>query len=102
MTRMSRVPFSVCVCILFVAMSLFLAHSSCSFNAKEVPPPLSFDVLEGGLWENYAAALVCDLPIVLSGLHEKWVVMSQDWEHATFSHLAPTLRPSATCPAGGH
>lgn len=38
----------------------------------------SFDVLEGGLWESYAVALVYDLHVVLSGLHEKWVVMGQD------------------------
>lgn len=32
---------------------------------------LSFDILEGGLRKSYAEAIVCDLHIVIPGLHEK-------------------------------
>lgn len=29
----------------------------------------SFKVLEGGLWENYTDAMICDPHVIMSGLH---------------------------------
>lgn len=63
----------------------------------------SFNILEGSPWERSADAIICDLHVANSKNGLSWVKAPAHWtwELATCpSHLALTLRTSATCQAG--